>query len=214
MIFSKAGISNLYRLYHLKINWNKYEKLEKGAIIIMVIAAISVGYFQFESLKFNNYVLKAAPEKGMKIPINEEAPIIAKSSIEINTPIEKVWTILTEVQSWPDWQTEVTEVYLSGSLKEGSFFTWKAGGLHFKSKIHTMEPLKHFGWTGETFGAMAVHNWKFEEKGGSTHVFVGESLQDVFPTLFRGYFQRNLKTGMDRNLEELYHVVLNNRIES
>lgn len=139
----------------------------------------------------------------MNIPVNSKAPVKSGNSIEIDAPIDIVWKVLTEIEKWTEWQKSVTEVKLSEEIEEGKQFNWKAGGLSFKSRIHTMKPKIMFGWTGTTIGASAIHNWKFEEFNGKTKVSVEESLQGVFPILFRKYFQKNLDSGIKMNLEEL-----------
>ena len=60
-----------------------------------------------------------------------------------------------------------------------------------------------FGWTGTTPGASEIHNWFFESRGNTTIVKVEESLQGVFPRLFKPYFQKNLDAGVLKNLQEL-----------
>lgn len=139
----------------------------------------------------------------MKIPINNNAPVKSHAEIEMEAPIETVWQILTTINKWPTWQSEVTQANLREELKEGVEFKWKAGGLSFSSKIHTIEPMKEFGWTGKTFGASAVHNWYFTEVDNKTVVKVEESLQGVLPRLLKNNFQKNLDKGVQRNLDEL-----------
>jgi uncharacterized membrane protein len=139
----------------------------------------------------------------MNIPIIATAPVKAKSQIEINAPLDSVWSILTDIHNWTNWQKAVTETAVHGEIMEGTQFDWKAGGLSFKSRIHTSVPKSMFGWTGRTLGTSAVHNWFFEARDNTTWVKVEESLQGVLPWLFSGYFQRNLNTGVTTNLEEL-----------
>lgn len=66
-----------------------------------------------------------------------------------------------------------------------------------------MVPESKFGWTGTTLGAYAIHNWFFESNGNKTIVRVEESLQGVFPRLFKNYFQKNLDSGILKNMNEL-----------
>jgi uncharacterized membrane protein len=139
----------------------------------------------------------------MNIPINEHAPVKSKSQIEINAPVATVWKVLTDISNWTKWQKAVSETEVLGEIREGTKFNWKAGGLSFKSVIHTENPMSMFGWTGTTFGASAIHNWTLKGTGNKTIVKVEESLQGVFPRLFRGYFQKNLDSGVVTNLEEL-----------
>ena len=139
----------------------------------------------------------------MNIDINTRAPIIVKQKIKIHVPAVKVWTVLTEINNWPSWQSSVKKARLKTSLKEGAEFTWKAGRITVKSKIHTFEPFNKFGWTGKTIGAFAIHNWLFESVSDGTIVIAEESLQGFFPFILRKIFKKTLEEGMLRNLKEL-----------
>ena len=139
----------------------------------------------------------------MKIPVNEKAPVLAKNQIEIAAPADAVWTTLTDIHKWPEWQNDVKKTVVHGEIKAGTKFDWKAGGLSFASQIHTSQPGSAFGWTGSTVGARAIHNWFFEPKGNTTLVSVEESLEGLFPRLFTGFFQKSLDAGIIKNLQEL-----------
>jgi len=152
----------------------------------------------------NKFFLVSEKKIGsMNIPVNENAPVKSKSRIEINAPIGTVWKVLTDIHNWKKWQKAVTQIIVHGEIREGTKFDWKAGGLSFKSEIHTVKPLLMFGWTGTTIGTSAIHNWTFEEKENNTIVTVEESLRGLFPGLFRAYFQKNLDMGVITSLEEL-----------
>ena len=139
----------------------------------------------------------------MNIDINPRAPIISKQKIKIHVPAVKVWSVLTEINNWPSWQSSVKKAHLKTSLKEGAEFIWKAGRITLKSKIHTCEPFNKFGWTGKTIGAFAIHNWHFESVSDGTIVIAEESLQGFLPFIFRKKFRKTLEKGMLRNLKEL-----------
>lgn len=179
----------------------------KRTIIYSFILTIIVivGFFIYESNQFKNYTstqnINALNE--MNIPINKKAPVKSRAEIIIAAPTEQVWQILTNINNWPAWQKDVTESYLKADLGEGVDFKWKAGGLTFTSRIHTMDLRTKFGWTGKTFGASAIHNWFFKNDGDKTIVCVEESLQGVFPSLFKSYFQKNLDQGVNKNLMDL-----------
>ncbi len=176
--------------------------MRKILFILLIILAIITSFFAYEIYRLDKYISNS--NKGnMNIPINENASVKSKNQIEIDAPIDTVWKILTDINNWTNWQKAVSETVVHGEIKEGTKFNWKAGGLSFKSKIHTENSKSMFGWTGTTFGASAIHNWTFEAKDNKTIVKVEESLQGLFPKLFRGYFQRNLDSGVITNLEEL-----------
>ena len=139
----------------------------------------------------------------MNVPVNRSAPVKAKGEIVIAAPVSVVWTVLTGIEAWPGWQEGVTEATLSGPLREGAAFRWKAGGVAFHSTVHTMVEHRMFGWTGRTLGAFAIHNWWFTGSDGGTTVTVEETLQGFLPTLLRGWFQRTLDAGIRTSLDEL-----------
>jgi len=176
--------------------------MRKMLYLLLIIFVIITALFAYEIHTFDKYI--SNPNNGkMNIPINENAPVKSKNQIVIDASIDTVWKILTDINNWTKWQKAVSETVVMGEIKEGTKFNWKAGGLSFKSMIHTDNPTSRFGWTGTTFGASAIHNWTFEEKDCKTIVKVEESLQGVFPRLFSGYFQKNLDSGIVTNLEEL-----------
>lgn len=145
----------------------------------------------------------------MKTPININAPVIERQAVFIEAPSERVWNLLSSVNEWPGWQNAVTEAYLDGPLSEGAEFKWKAGGIGFQSRLHTVEPFQYLGWTGKTIGTFAVHNWYLVNQGKGTLVRVEESLQGFLPFLFRRLFKKDLVAGMRKQLQELKEAAEN-----
>ena len=165
-------------------------------------------FFFYERYSFSNYTENARGSGDMNIPVNIDAPVLAKNKIEINAPVDSVWKKLTDITNWSKWQKAVTETVVKGAIQEGTQFDWKAGGLSFQSQIHTAKHHAAFGWTGTTIGASAIHNWRFQQKDSTTTVvIVEESLQGVFPNLFRKYFQDKLDKGVLNSLLELKSAV-------
>jgi uncharacterized membrane protein len=177
--------------------------MKKVFYVLLSAFLIIATYFYYEHYLFTKYIDNPIQKNNMNVPINENAPVKAKNQIEVDAPVDAVWEVLTGINNWTNWQKDVTETVVHGEIQQGTLFDWKAGGLSFKSKIHTCNPKSMFGWTGKTLGASAIHNWIFETKGDTTIVRVEESLQGVFPNLFKSYFQKNLETGIAKNLSEL-----------
>lgn len=145
----------------------------------------------------------ALSDPNMKTKINKVAPAVEKQQIFIDAPVEVVWEVLTNIDGWPEWQKAVQKAELLEPLQEGAKFNWRAGGIRFKSEIHTYDPYSSFGWTGKTMGASAVHNWNFRKEKEGTVVSVEESLEGVYPSLLKKKFRKELKSGMEINLQEL-----------
>lgn len=135
--------------------------------------------------------------------INEKAPVQCSKSISIDADLGKVWDVLTTIEKWSHWQSDISEVKLIGELKAESKFVWKSGGVKIQSTLHTVNPANQFGWTGKTFGMFAIHNWTLTEKNGKVKVEVSESMEGLLARLFKKSFNKNLETGMQKWLDLL-----------
>lgn len=127
---------------------------------------------------------------------NHHAPVKCSNTITINANSDRVWEVMTNINNWAAWQTEISEAILNGALQPNASFVWKTGGVKIKSILHTVVPNKQFGWTGKTFGIFAIHNWELVEKNGQTIVSVEESMEGFLVSLLKRSFNRNLEKGM------------------
>jgi uncharacterized protein YndB with AHSA1/START domain len=128
--------------------------------------------------------------------INNGAPIKCRKTILINAKPEKVWAILTNIDQWTNWQTDITKSKLNGQLKPSTTFDWKSSGAKIHSTIQIIDEFKYIGWTGKTFGMLAIHNWKLTAENGQTKVEVEESMEGFLAGLFKKSFNKNLEKGM------------------
>lgn len=62
-----------------------------------------------------------------RVTINESAPVVGRSAIEIAANPEVAWNVLTAIGRWPDWNPAVKSVPFEEGIDEGSEFRWKAG---------------------------------------------------------------------------------------
>ena len=135
--------------------------------------------------------------------INNNAPVKCSRSITIHAPVKKVWALLTDIDNWDSWQTDISRPKLNGALQPATIFTWKTGGAAIESTLHTVEPYQQFGWTGKTFGMLAIHNWTLVQQEHSTIVTVDESMEGFLALLFKKSFNKNLEKGMKKWLKLL-----------
>jgi uncharacterized protein YndB with AHSA1/START domain len=135
--------------------------------------------------------------------INEKAPVKCSKTIAINADCKTVWAVLTSIDNWESWQTDIRKSKLNGDLQPESTFDWKTGGAKIHSTLHTVIPHSQFGWTGKTFGIFAIHNWTLTEKDGKTIVLVEESMEGFLAGLFKKTFNKNLEIGMQKWLDLL-----------
>lgn len=119
-------------------------------------------------------------------------------TITINADRKTVWAILTNINNWGTWQTDISKPRLNGDLKPETTFDWHTGGTKIHSTLHTVKPHSQFGWTGKAFGMFAIHNWTLTETDGKTLVVVDESMEGFLAGLFKKPLNKNLEKGMQK----------------
>ena len=135
--------------------------------------------------------------------INYKAPVKCSKTISINATPQRVWQLLTDINKWSVWQTDISYSCVQGVIKANTTFKWKTGGAKIVSTIHTAETNHLLGWTGKTMGLFAIHNWTLNYKDGSTEVIVIESMEGTLAKLLKKSFNKSLEKGMLHWLELL-----------
>ncbi|MCE1254686.1 MAG: SRPBCC family protein [Anaerolineae bacterium] len=135
--------------------------------------------------------------------VNLHAPLIARKEILINAPISQVWTTLTDINNWPEWQPDVNTARLEGELAQGTVFRWKALGLNITSVIRELATHKKIGWTGRSIGMQAIHIWTFESLENGVQVSTQESLDGWFPRLLKLFDREFLSKSLTASLQVL-----------
>jgi uncharacterized membrane protein len=135
--------------------------------------------------------------------IDPNAPLTARKEIFITAPLETVWSLQSDIERWPTWQSDVSSAKLDGSLAVGTIFRWKAKGLNITSTIQELELGQRISWTGNSIGMKAVHIWMFEPQGNGTHVVTEESLSGWLARILRIFDPAFL----EKSLAESLHIL-------
>ncbi|MBC8025306.1 MAG: SRPBCC domain-containing protein [Steroidobacteraceae bacterium] len=135
--------------------------------------------------------------------IDPRAPVTTCKNIIIHAPAQKVWSVLTNVNAWPKWQSEIPHASLYGGLQPGSIIDWKNSGFSVRSVLQTVNAPESLGWTGTALGTSAIHIWKLESFDGNTLVSVEESMDGWLVKLLKRFVQRGLNRGTDHWLRAL-----------
>jgi uncharacterized protein YndB with AHSA1/START domain len=149
------------------------------------------------------FVSIANAQNHSTMTINQEAPVFQTKSIVISEKPEKIWEILTDVESWTKWNNKIKKTQIDEELKIESEFIWTSGGAKITSKVYIFDSYKTLGWTGKTFGARAIHNWHFEKVEGGTKITVEESMEGWLISLMKKKMNIILEEDMMFWLEQL-----------
>jgi uncharacterized protein YndB with AHSA1/START domain len=134
---------------------------------------------------------------------DSKAPVISRQHAHIAAPLERVWSLLIDIDCWPEWNPGVPSVELEGSPAPGAIFRWKSGRFTIVSRLQDVEPMKRLSWTGRAAGISAVHAWTFEQEGDGVLVRTTESLDGLLAHLFKPMLQRFLDISIEQGLHSL-----------
>lgn len=124
--------------------------------------------------------------------INERGPLITTGRIEIAASADLVWSVMTEIERWAEWNPSVKWASLEGELEEGSRFRWKAGPGAITSVVTCMDRPRLLAWTGKTMGVSAIHIWRMQPLGKRTLLVTEESWEGLPASILRPLMQRFL----------------------
>ncbi|MCP4456883.1 MAG: hypothetical protein GY816_02480 [Cytophagales bacterium] len=115
--------------------------------------------------------------------INENASIRDRQSIMINAPIQLVWDVLTNINKWPEWYSEIKSASCE-KVEEGAFFEWALKSTHLKSKFQLVEKPTRLSWTGKSKMVKAIHVWDLESADDQTILTVEKSIEGFLIPVF------------------------------
>ena len=101
----------------------------------------------------------------------------------ISAPPERVWTVLADVERWPEWTSSVSKVEKldPGVLAVGSRVRIKQPGMPpLTWRVTELEPGREFSWMTKSPGATTVASHSVEAQGNGI-VIAGFSLQQTGP---------------------------------
>jgi uncharacterized protein YndB with AHSA1/START domain len=138
-----------------------------------------------------------------RVEINREAPVWVEGEIEVAAPTEVVWDVLTTIEDWPRWNTDVRSTEIAGPVAPGTTFRWKAGPGTIKSKIETVERPHVVAWTGSWLGISVIHVWRLDRSEGGTRVQTQESVEGVPARLLPGRHRKVFDRATRKSLQAL-----------
>ena len=115
------------------------------------------------------------------------------SEIEIDAPPERVWTVLTDFASYPEWNPFIRRI--SGELREGARLEVRieppgARGTNFKPTVRAVERNRELRWLGRLLvpGIFdGEHSLLIErQEGGRSRFVMSERFTGILVGLLKG----------------------------
>lgn len=135
-----------------------------------------------------------------------------RTEIEIDAPVNKVWSILTDFSRHAEWNPFIREI--SGELRQGAQLQVNLGppgkrAMKFKPIVQLVEPEKAFRWLGHLFipGLFdGEHIFELETAGKNATRFIQrEKFSGILVGIFRKSLDTDIKNGFIAMNEALKH---------
>ena len=133
------------------------------------------------------------------------ASVTGQAEIHINAAPQAVWEVLTRLEDWPSWNSDVKWMRFDGPVAPGTEFRWKAGPGTIVSTIDRVEPPRYISWRGRTLTIDAYHEWWLEPRDGGTFVRTEEGFFGTLARVLRRPLQKTLDKSFADALERLKH---------
>ena len=101
----------------------------------------------------------------MTVPtdVDRSAPVVVVQEIDIEAPLDTIWRLHTDVNSWPTWQADITAAHIDGVLEPGASFDWTSYGFSVTSTVYELAEQARVLWGGTSAGITGIHEWVFSE---------------------------------------------------
>ncbi len=106
------------------------------------------------------------------------APFRGRREIVIAAPVDRVWRTLADVPSWnTNLEPGVKNIRLENGVAVDATFRRSINGARMTARFAVVQKDRELAWTGQAFGAKAVHRFVLEpEAADTTRVVVEESM--------------------------------------
>lgn len=107
--------------------------------------------------------------------VDPTAPVVAEHRITIAAPVEIVWAVHVDVDSWSEWSPDIDRATTPAPLAPGVTFEWESFGLSVASTVYRLDEPHRILWGGDASGITGIHAWTFSPADAGTEVVTRES---------------------------------------
>jgi hypothetical protein len=143
--------------------------------------------------------------------IHAAAPVVARRELLVDTPVDRVWSVLADPRGWPGIDPKIHGVELDGDVAAGTMFRWRNGPIRLRSRFAVVDRPHELTWTGVALGTRAVHRHLLEATDdGRTQLVSEESIDGLAAKLF--FSSAKLGTVLDAWLHAIANAAAPSRV--
>ena len=125
-------------------------------------------------------------------------------TVDISAPPDRVWQIMSDIESWPEWTGTTKSATLHGPLERGAKATLEVDGTPKSSFVVTaIEPGRSFVWETTARGVRAAAGHYIEERPHGSHVRLTLDFSGIASVLFRPMITRVTRRNIAKEAEGL-----------
>jgi uncharacterized protein YndB with AHSA1/START domain len=137
----------------------------------------------------------------------ETATFFVSNRIDIQAPPQRVWDVLIDVDTWPEWYAGARNLSLTsttpGKLAPNAVLSWNIMDLDFVSTVHEFEPPYRLSWESRKSTIQGYHTWLLIPTATGTHLVTDESQFGVLAWLQGIFVPTKLSRLHDQTLAKI-----------
>ena len=134
-----------------------------------------------------------------------DSPIKIEASDLIQSDIQEIWRLMSEVNRWPEWNKSISFAQLEGVFVKGNPFKWTCG-VNNRSILEDVIINKRIVWSTKSVGVKTLQRWDFKKTDESVLVSVSQSAEGWLTKIASQAVAKKLQKNQQEFLLALKHT--------
>ena len=123
----------------------------------------------------------------------------------IQSDIQEIWRLMSEVNRWPEWNKSISFAQLEGVFVKGNPFKWTCG-VNNRSILEDVIINKRIAWSTKSVGVKTLQRWDFKKTDESVLVSVSQSAEGWLTKIASQAVAKKLQKNQQEFLLALKHA--------
>lgn len=136
---------------------------------------------------------------------NGDSQIKIETSDLIQSDIQEIWRLMSEVNRWLEWNKSISFAQLEGVFVKGNPFKWTCG-VNNRSILEDVIINKRIVWSTKSVGVKTLQRWDFKKTDESVLVSVSQSTEGWLTKIASQAVAKKLQKNQQEFLLSLKHT--------